>query len=112
MGSLIKELLRLVRSRRGNNKGKVEGMVKYSRSNFMTPIPAAASVDEASVYRLLRAHDLINSPAFIVVKAPNEFKLSRMYQTGTLYVDGRLHLPGKPASGRDHHAFAQQREKR
>ncbi|WP_136622425.1 MULTISPECIES: hypothetical protein [Mesorhizobium] len=87
-------------------------MVKYSRSNFMTPIPAAASVDEASVYRLLRAHDLINSPAFIVMKAANEFKLSRMYQTGTLYIDGRLHLPGKPASGRDHHAFARQREKR
>jgi hypothetical protein len=49
-------------------------MVKYSRSNFMTPIPAAASVDEASVYRLLKAPDLINSPAFIVMKAANEFK--------------------------------------
>jgi hypothetical protein len=61
--------------------------------NFVTSIPAAASVDEASVYRLLRAHDLINSPAFIVMKAANEFKLSRMYQTGTLYIDGRLHLP-------------------
>lgn len=60
-------------------------MVKYSRSNFITPIPPAASVDETSVYRLLRAHDLINSPAFIVMKAANEFKLSRMYQTGTIY---------------------------
>ena len=31
-------------------------------------------VSEASVYRLLKAHDLITSPAFIVFKADNEFK--------------------------------------
>jgi transposase InsO family protein len=31
-------------------------------------------VSEASVYRLLKAHDLITSPAFIVIKASNEFK--------------------------------------
>ena len=31
-------------------------------------------VSEASVYRLLKAHDLIASPAFIVVKAADEFK--------------------------------------
>ena len=30
-------------------------------------------VSEASVYRLLKAHDLITSPAFIVMKAANEF---------------------------------------
>jgi transposase InsO family protein len=30
-------------------------------------------VSEASVYRLLKAHDLITSPAYIVVKAANEF---------------------------------------
>jgi putative transposase len=30
-------------------------------------------VSEASVYRLLRAHDLITSPAFIIVKAADEF---------------------------------------
>jgi putative transposase len=30
-------------------------------------------VSEASVYRLLRAHDLITSPAFIVMKAADEF---------------------------------------
>ena len=28
----------------------------------------------ASVYRLLKAHDLITSPAFIVIKAADEFK--------------------------------------
>jgi putative transposase len=31
-------------------------------------------VSEASVYRLLKAHDLIASPAFIVIKAADEFK--------------------------------------
>ena len=31
-------------------------------------------VSESSVYRLLKAHDLITSPAFIVMKAANEFK--------------------------------------
>ena len=32
-------------------------------------------VSEASVYRLLKAHDLIASPAFIVMKAADEFLL-------------------------------------
>ncbi|MBT3358804.1 MAG: helix-turn-helix domain-containing protein [Rhodospirillales bacterium] len=31
-------------------------------------------VSEASVYRLLKAHDLITSPAFVVIKAANEFR--------------------------------------
>jgi hypothetical protein len=31
-------------------------------------------VSEASVYRLLKSPDLITSPAFIVVKAADEFK--------------------------------------
>ena len=31
-------------------------------------------VSEASVYRLLKAHDLITSPAFVVMKAAEEFK--------------------------------------
>ena len=31
-------------------------------------------VSEASVYRLLKAHDLITSPAYIVIKAADEFK--------------------------------------
>ena len=30
-------------------------------------------VSEASVYRLLKAHDLITSPAYIVIKAAEEF---------------------------------------
>ena len=31
-------------------------------------------MSEASVYRLLKAHDLITSPAFFVMKAADEFK--------------------------------------
>jgi putative transposase len=48
-------------------------------------------VSEATVYRLLRAHDLITSPAFIVIKAANEFhdKTSapnEMWQTDFTYL--------------------------
>ena len=31
-------------------------------------------VSESSVYRLLKAHDLITSPAFVIIKAADEFK--------------------------------------
>ena len=31
-------------------------------------------LSEASVYRLLKAHDLITSPAYIVIKAAEEFE--------------------------------------
>jgi transposase len=40
---------RFGRPGKGNDKGKVEGLVKYARSNFMTPIPQAASFDELNV---------------------------------------------------------------
>lgn len=48
-------------------------------------------VSEASVYRLLKAYDLITSPAFIVVKAANEFKdkttaPNEMWQTDFTYL--------------------------
>ena len=48
-------------------------------------------VSEASVYRLLKAHDLITSPAFIVIKATSEFtdKTSapnEMWQTDFTYL--------------------------
>jgi putative transposase len=47
-------------------------------------------VSEASVYRLLKAHDLITSPAFIVMKAANAFKdkttaPNEMWQTDFTY---------------------------
>ena len=43
-------------------------------------------VSESSVYRLLKAHDLITSPAFIVMKAAHEFKdktttINQLWQT-------------------------------
>ena len=48
-------------------------------------------VSEASVYRLLKAHDLITSPAFIVIKAASAFKdkttaINQMWQTDFTYI--------------------------
>src|ERR1700754_2000603 len=48
-------------------------------------------VSEASVYRLLKAHDLITSPAFIVIKAGDEFKdkttrPNQLWQTDFTYL--------------------------
>jgi transposase len=36
---------RFGRPGKGNDKGKVEALVKYSRANFLTPVPNAASFD-------------------------------------------------------------------
>ena len=48
-------------------------------------------VSEASVYRLLKAHDLITSPAFIVMKAGDEFRHkttapNQLWQTDFTYL--------------------------
>ncbi len=48
-------------------------------------------VSEASVYRLLKAHDLITSPAFVVIKAAEEFKEktvrpNQLWQTDFTYL--------------------------
>jgi putative transposase len=48
-------------------------------------------VSEATVYRLLKAHDLITSPAYIVVKAADEFRdkttaPNQLWQTGFTYL--------------------------
>ena len=47
-------------------------------------------VSEATVYRLLKVHDLITSPAFVVIKAADEFKdkttrPNQMWQTDFTY---------------------------
>ncbi|AGI67070.1 IS3-family mobile element-associated protein [Octadecabacter antarcticus 307] len=47
-------------------------------------------VSEASVYRMLKAHDLITSPAFIVMKAASAFKdkttaINQLWQTDFTY---------------------------
>jgi transposase InsO family protein len=48
-------------------------------------------VSEASVYRILKAHDLIASPAFVVIKAADEFRdkttaPNQMWQTDFTYL--------------------------
>ena len=48
-------------------------------------------VSEASVYRLLKAHDLVTSPAYVVIKAADEFKdkttaINQLWQTDFTYL--------------------------
>jgi transposase-like protein len=48
-------------------------------------------VSESTVYRVLKAHDLITSPAFIVIKAANEFKdkttaINQLWQREFIYI--------------------------
>ena len=51
----------------------------------------AISVSETSVYRILKAHDLITSPAFVVIKAADEFRdkttaTNQLWQTDFTYL--------------------------
>jgi len=48
-------------------------------------------VSETLTYRILKAHDLITSPAFIVIKAANEFKdktpaINQLWETDFTYI--------------------------
>lgn len=50
-------------------------------------------VSESTVYRALKAHDLITSPAFIVMKAASEFKgktnaIKQLWKTDFTYIKG------------------------
>jgi transposase len=47
---------RFGRPGKGNDKGKVEGLVKYTRANFMTPIPVAASFEAFNAMLSERCH--------------------------------------------------------
>jgi putative transposase len=47
---------------------------KYPRHGHWDQWRSHGSISEASVYRLLKSHDLITSPAYVVIKAADEFK--------------------------------------
>ena len=55
-------------------------------------------VSESTVYRLLKAHDLITSPAYVVIKAADQFhtkttRPNEMWQTDFTYFKiGRAHV--------------------
>ncbi len=61
-------------------------------------------VSEASVYRLLKAHDLITSPAFVVVKAAEAFTeqttaTNQLWQTDLTYLKVAGHAGGVLSDG-------------
>ena len=61
-------------------------------------------VSEASVYRLLKAHDLITSPAYVVIKAADEFKdkttaINQLWQTDFTYRAPRSEKSGERMFG-------------
>ena len=67
------------------------GAVAARAGDAASPTRRAIFVSEASVYRLLKAHDLIASPAFIVIKAADEFKdkttaPNQLWQTDFTYL--------------------------
>jgi transposase InsO family protein/transposase-like protein len=47
---------------------------KYPRHGHLDQWRSHGSMSEASVYRLLKAHNLITSPAYVIIKAADEFK--------------------------------------
>ncbi len=51
---------RFGRPGKGNDKGKVEGLVGYARRNFMVPVPHAASFAEFNEYLLERCRHRFN----------------------------------------------------
>jgi transposase InsO family protein len=61
------------------------------RANWRCDLPMNAYfVSEATVYRLLKAHDLITSPAYVVIKAADQFhtkttRPNEMWQTDFTY---------------------------
>ena len=82
---------------RGNEKGVVEGMVRYSRSNFLVPVPQVRSLDELNarlevscredLKRRLRGHGqrkeqlLVEDVAAMRELPPTPFEASRVLAT-------------------------------
>jgi len=54
---------RFGRPGKGNDKGKVEGLVKFARSNFLTPIPVAANFDDLNAMLAARCRARQNERA-------------------------------------------------
>jgi transposase-like protein len=64
---------------------------KYPRHGLSDQWRSHGSMSEASVYRLLKSYDLIASPAYVVVKAADEFRdktsrANQMWQTDFTYL--------------------------
>ena len=65
--------IRFGRPGKGNDKGKVEGLVGYARRNFLVPVPSFESFDALNAYleerclermgRQLRGHEGDDRPA-------------------------------------------------
>lgn len=53
-------------------------------------------VSEASVYRLLKSYDLITSPAYVVVKAADEFR-DKTTRPNQMLLSGILRIPCRAA---------------
>ncbi len=64
---------RFGRPGKGNDKGKVEGLVKHARLNFMTPIPEAASFDELNNRERRTIERRIQAARFPAVKSFDTF---------------------------------------
>ena len=57
-------------------------------------MPSVTRVSESSVYRLLKAHDLITSPAYVLMSASDSFKnptrrVHELWQTDFTYLSHR-----------------------
>jgi putative transposase len=80
---------RCARAHRRDGAGDPRAVAARAATRFTDT--NAYFVSEASVYRLLKAHDLITSPAFIVIKAADEFKdkttaPNQLWQTDFTYL--------------------------
>ena len=92
------------------SRGTAESFTIAQRQQCCDDHLSLGFVSESSVYRLLKGHDLITSPAFIVMQAASEFKdkttaINQMWQPDFTYLKiigwGWLYLSTILASGCD-----------